>query len=112
MDQTAKTILIVVAVVLGVLLVVPSFAGVGMMGAMGPGMMGGWGRGWGGGLGGLGSLLFLALIGGGVYLIVRALGGGSPSAPGEETALDILKRRYARGEISKEEFEEKKQELR
>ena len=110
MDQTAKTILIVVAVVLGVLLVVPSFAGVGMMGAMGPAMMGGWGRGWGGGMGGLGSLLFLALVGGGVYLVVRAV-GGSPGAQGGETALDILKRRYARGEISKEEFEEKRQEL-
>jgi len=110
MDQTAKTVLIVVAAVLGVLLLVPSLAGVGMMGMMGPAMMRGWG-GWGLGLGGLGGLLFLALVGGGIYLIVRALGGGSPSAPGEETALDILKRRYARGEISREEFEEKRQDL-
>ena len=37
--------------------------------------------------------------------------GAGPSAPREESALEILKRRYARGEIGKEEFEEKKRAL-
>lgn len=50
-----------------------------------------------------------------VVLIVRSLGGGStgtavPPATGK-TALDILKERFARGEIDKDEFEERKRLL-
>lgn len=50
-----------------------------------------------------------------VVLIVRWLGGGStgaavPPATGK-TALDILKERFARGEIDKDECEERKRLL-
>lgn len=50
-------------------------------------------------------------------IIVRALlgtlGWESPSRdlPSERTALEILKERYARGEIDKEEFDERRRVL-
>ena len=55
------------------------------------------------------------LIIAGIVLVVRwfieqgRLGGAFAS--GGESALDILKKRYARGEIGKEEFEAKKRDL-
>ncbi|MEW6501810.1 MAG: SHOCT domain-containing protein [Thermodesulfobacteriota bacterium] len=41
-----------------------------------------------------------------LYLLFGRRGG-----QGQESALDILKKRYARGEISKEEFEQIKKDL-
>jgi putative membrane protein len=52
-----------------------------------------------------------------IVIVVILLGKGylSPSKKESEiageSALDVLKKRYARGEISKEEFEEKKKDL-
>ena len=45
-----------------------------------------------------------------VIWVVRRAGGSEPGKS-EESALDILKKRYARGEITKEEYEEKKQDI-
>jgi putative membrane protein len=80
---------------------------------MGPGMMG-----WGYGMGWFGmismALFWIALIVGIVLLIRWLLGsarGRGSGHPAEDSPLEILKRRYARGEINKEEFEEKKKDL-
>ena len=51
-------------------------------------------------------VLIIASIAG----IVKWISHSSGSA-GDKSALDILKERYARGEIDKKEFEERKKEL-
>ncbi|MBI4786315.1 MAG: SHOCT domain-containing protein [Chloroflexi bacterium] len=96
-----------------------------MMGGYGPygGMMGGYGaQGFGfNPLGAILSLAFWALIIGGVVLLVvwlarsatagQLAGRGSSSAPSGDAALDILKTRYARGEITKEQFDAIRRDL-
>ncbi len=74
--------------------------------------------GWGMGYGLIGLLLmavfWIAIIAAAVWLLARIFPGSSPtrSAGGAaETALDILKQRYARGELSKEEFEAMRHDL-
>ena len=61
-------------------------------------------------------LIFLALIIGAVVLLVRYLSPHSAhsqtkASSSSEDALEILRRRYARGEIQKAEFEEKRKDL-
>lgn len=64
-------------------------------------------------------LVFLALIVGGVYLLVRAIRGDGERSrhddlgrvPPRSNALAILEERYARGEIDREEFEERRRTL-
>ena len=54
-------------------------------------------------------LISIVLVAAVVWLVGRDFGRG----PGEAgSALDILNERYARGEIGKEEFEQKKRDLR
>jgi len=74
-----------------------------MMQGVGHGM--GIGMGWGWIIG----LIFLVLV---IWLIVRSVSHtGTMSNTSNDNALDVLKKRYARDEISKEEFEEKKKDL-
>lgn len=61
----------------------------------------------------LSSLLFWVLAIGAVVFLVRWLMASQhPEAgPRAQTALDILKKRYARGEVEREEFELKRRDL-
>ena len=56
--------------------------------------------------GGLFMVLFLALV----FVVLTRLTRRSSGV--QESALDILKRRYAKGEITREEFVRMKQELK
>ena len=78
----------------------------------GPHMM--WGGGWAGWIvGPLMMIVLLAIAVAVVLALVRAFGGGPPPAHGatHRDPLDILKERYAKGEIDREEFEERRRVL-
>jgi putative membrane protein len=71
-----------------------------------------YGYGWGmGGFGFIFMIIFWGLILAGVIFVIKLLIGNAKGEGKTETALDILKKRYAKGEISKEEFEEKKKDV-
>ncbi|HSC93681.1 MAG TPA: SHOCT domain-containing protein [Burkholderiales bacterium] len=76
-------------------------------------MWGDYGWGWSMGFGMISMVLFWVLIILGIVILVKWI-AGSTAGGGQtpvKTALDILKERYARGEIGREEFEQKKRDL-
>lgn len=82
----------------------------------GYGHMGGFGY----GFGFLFEIVFWGLIIWGVVALLRhhrgggccgVMGGHNHNSQGGESAVDILKKRYAKGEIGKEDFERMKKEL-
>jgi putative membrane protein len=78
---------------------------------MGPGMMNwGYGMGWGWMI--IMAVFWISVIVGIVFLIRWViLSTKITGTKSDESALEILKKRYAKGEISKEEFEEKKKDI-
>jgi putative membrane protein len=79
---------------------------------MGPGMMGNWGMGW---FGMIFMMTFWVLVIVGLVFLIKWLIQTTSSAKtgGQmgSSAINILKERYARGEIDQAEFEAKKKDL-
>ncbi|MCC6195623.1 MAG: SHOCT domain-containing protein [Burkholderiales bacterium] len=69
-----------------------------------------WGWGW-IGLGMLQMGLFWILVILGIVVLVKWLAAGNPGRP-EQRALDILKERYAKSELTREQFEQLKRDLK
>ena len=117
MNQGTKIALIIGGAVLGVLTIVPAVVGAFTgwqgygWGMMGPGMMGGFGMGL---VGPIFMVAFWVFV---IWAVVALIRGGNwygnpdYTVRQPDSALEVLKKRYARGEISKEEYEEKKRDL-
>ena len=115
MDKSIKTALIIGGVIIVLIVVLPLVFGLiwggqyGGWGMMGPGMMGGFG--W----MAIMPVLWIVVLGLIIWAVVAAVRGSSESRSSDsskaDSALEVLKRRYARGEINKEEYEEKKRDL-
>lgn len=113
--KNSRTWLRVLLIIIALLLLLPFFMMVFMMPMMS--MMGWW---WGGGgpgssvvaspLWGIGMmLLFLLILIGIGYGLYRAVTRGSYG--GDDQAVEELRLAYARGEISQEEFEQRREDL-
>ncbi len=114
-QQTARIIAMVAAAGMGLSLSTPALAGTDGFN-YGPGMM--WGGGWiGMMIGPLMMLLFIIIATVLVVLVIRWLGGAGGGYRGGHggqegpAPLEILKARFARGEIDKDEYEERRRVL-
>ena len=115
MTRRAKTALVIGSIILVAMIVLPTVLGSaagwqdGGWGMMDSWMMGGFGWMW------IMPLLGIAVIALVVWAVAtsvkRSNGPGGHDSSRTDSALEVLKKRYARGEIDKEEFEEKKKDL-
>jgi len=114
-ERSVTVVVVVVLLLVGLFFILPMF-GMWMFGPMmmgGGGMMGRWGypygMGWGFAFAGmLIPLLFIILVVVGAYFLLS----GRRGEPAEsEKAISILNERYAKGEITKEQYLEMKEHL-
>ena len=113
MEGTKRSHIVAVGVLLTIAFGLSALTG----SMMGPGMMdpaampgGGWMWGFGMGLGGLTMLIFWGALIVGIVLFVRFLGAKDVTSS-ERTSLDVVKRRYAAGDITREQYEETQKTL-
>ena len=109
MNDTGRNLVVALVILLAVALALSSTMG----GMMGPGMMGrggGWVWGFGMWLGGLAMLVFWGALIVGAILVVRHL-GGIPGSEVRTSPMDILKGRYAAGEITREQYAQMRRDL-
>ena len=113
-DHTSDGLLRAVLLVLAVIVLLPVLMMVFAMPMMG--MMGWW---WNGGMaGGLSPLwgvgmmlVWVLVLGGSGYLLYRGFAGRAGSSGTTDPALRELRMAYARGDLSEEEFEERRTKL-
>lgn len=76
-------------------------------------MMGDMGGGWGMGFGWISMILFWGLVVFAIVALVKWFTAQPPggASPRDRTPLAILQERYARGEIDREEYEQKRRDL-
>ncbi|MEJ2695871.1 MAG: SHOCT domain-containing protein [Candidatus Sulfobium sp.] len=71
-----------------------------------------WGYyGWGMGFGWIMAIAVWVLVILGIIMLIKSVAGSGTHDGGEESALDILRKRYARGEINEEEFRKIKDDI-
>jgi len=113
-DHTSDGLLRIALLALAVIVLVPLLMMLFAMPMMG--MMGWW---WDGGMAGglsplwgLGMMLVWVLVLGGIgYLLYRAFAGRTGPSTTTDPALEELRMAYARGDLSEEEFEERRAKL-
>ena len=114
MNQNLRTVLIISVIIVAILIILSVVIGyfwVGQgdgYGMMGPGMMEGFGFMF------LMPIVWIVVLGLIIWVVVAGShrsGEADSPAYRDDSPVEILKRRYARGEIDKEEFEAKKKDL-